>query len=325
MIWQIEIVAKALASNSITEDQALLLGMLYYHADWSTRVLSDFRAERACEWMGHDLGYTRSMQRRLHELKEMGWFTWTYVKGTKTPYDITMRPEYAGEVEGGAPPTVDDRHGVTVSASATVGDGVESNVGNLILTKVLDDKTQATLGDGGAPQPDLVANLRAAIYKATEGEMVDRLLTPDQVSVLLETHTVEEIVYAIRLRREKISDRRELHRSFGWFLRDGGIKIELDARHAEVQSEWADQKSTVGIGQHKFTSSERADFIEVWIDSHATEIKMFPDLRESTQRVQGNIDEWRVKRAQEIAQAAAEEIAGSAKPEPQNANDQTTR
>jgi hypothetical protein len=288
--WQIEIVANALALKQITEDQALLLGMLYYHADWSTRVLSDFRAERACEWLGHDLGYTRSMQRRLQTLRDMGWFTWTYKPGVKVPYDITMRAEYCGELEGGAPPTVGDRHEITVCASPTAGDGVESPVEilNLSSIKVLNDKTQATLGDGGAPPPHLVA-LRAAIYAATEGEMLDRLLTPSQIRVLLDAHTVAEIVFAVRQRREKISDRREFHRSFGWFLRDGGIKIELDAERELLQAQfeyqnnrymkWANGKSAPE------TPEQMAERRQTWIERNESALGVFPEIAKKVEEM----------------------------------------
>ncbi len=92
-LWQAEIILASLAAGEIDEPQAVLLGTLYFKANWRTRVLADFRAERACEWLGKSPAYTRTMQRRLQALRELGWFTWSYVRGTKLPYDITMRAD----------------------------------------------------------------------------------------------------------------------------------------------------------------------------------------------------------------------------------------
>jgi hypothetical protein len=307
-VWQYDLIAEALAAGTIDELQALLLGMLYFHANWSTRKLTDFRAERACEWLGHDLNYTRSMQKRLSALREKGWFTWTYVKGIKVPYDITMRPQYAGEC---APPSSGDRHGETVidddrpAVTVTVSEGVDGlpvpDVLNL-TPRVLGEETQASLGDGGAHISSLARKLHARVYKVTDGIQIAQMLTPAQTETLLSQRSEEEIIYAIVQRQSKVTDKREFRRTFRTFLLDGGVQIELDAAREKLQESldnvsrpfrpfervtkantirWVDTGKYLKVGEfynRKETTEERAERQHEWITEHADDLRIFPAI-----------------------------------------------
>jgi hypothetical protein len=146
--WQWNLVRRELAAGTITEEQALLLAVLYQESNYSTRVIADFRAERACEWTGHDaLFYVRTMQRRLKTLRDKGWFTSGYVRGEKVPYDIQMISEAQAltkELIQPSPERAERR-----ATSASCGDGEAGGVAlespvEVLSLRVLNDKPQAT-------------------------------------------------------------------------------------------------------------------------------------------------------------------------------------
>jgi hypothetical protein len=269
--WQERLVWSALEAGKVTEEQALLLAALYREANYRTRVLSDFRAERACEWLGHDLAYVRTMQQRLQALRKAGWFTSTYRQGVKTPYDIKMRS--FGDVS--APPC--GVHGVNDTVSVSKSDGFLDRAVDSPLREV-SEILQASPQHGDAhtsqinPQIKYVAELRTRIYQQT-GEMLDRLLTPSQIDSLLDRHEVCAVAYAVKTRMDKIRDKRQFHRSFASFLRDGGVQIELDAVHLELKEDLEIFHLAAGG-----TSANTIDPIKDWLEMNLDAFEVFPDI-----------------------------------------------
>ncbi len=275
-LWQAELITQALEAGQIDESQAVLLGMLYFKANWTTRVISDFRAERACQWLGRDPNYASTMRKRLQTLRELGWFTWDYKKGVKTPYDITMRRE---NEEWCATRT----QCVSYNVTNTLAGKFKSCTVDSTPPKVPETVTGTPCASphaGGAPIHSDAPALRSAVYTATDGEMLDRLLTPSQIADLLARHTVQEVAYAVGLRVNKVRDRRELHRSLKSFLLDGGIQIELDAIQVETKNNlerangWFRSLNRAGAE----TSVERQDRITKVVERYMAELKLFPNL-----------------------------------------------
>jgi hypothetical protein len=283
--WQQRIVWDALAAASITEDQALLLAALYRHADYTTRVISDFRAERACEWLGRGLGYVCTMRKRLQVLREAGWFDSTYQPGVKTPYDVTMR----AESQSGAPHSCGECHPIipnTLVAGKGTSPQEDIQLPNTEPTVTLTPRVSPD--ECGAPLPSLapsaaVFGLRARVYAQTGGEMLARVLTPGQTRDLLDRHSVDEICYAIGKRLGKVSDKREFHRSFRAFLLDGGIQIELDAAQRELRARLKDVSQTFCKGvvngrQIAETPADRVQRVTRWLEANANEFEIFPEV-----------------------------------------------
>jgi len=249
--------------------------------NWTTGVLADFRAELACQWLGHDITYLRMMRRRLQNLRRAGWFTWTYQKGVKTPYDITMRQEGSAARQCTAS-TPGDLSATTLGEQInTNGAGKETIFPPPAVTVLPTLSSQYS----GAPRVDVavVADLKKRIYKATGGEMIDRVLTLSQISTLLACHSSNEVVFAIMQRREVITDTREFHRSLRSFLLDGGVKIEIDEAREEFRrtlkningTYWASYTNGKRIAE---TAGERDGRIERWLSEHDTECDLFPEV-----------------------------------------------
>jgi hypothetical protein len=276
-IWQCEIVAEAVAAGKIDESQALLLGILYFKANWSTGVINDFRAERACEWLGHDFNYARTMRKRLKALRELGWFRWTYRKGEKIPYDITMRLEDAG----GRTESSDDRHGVTVTGSAV--DCESPSMSEPLTSREVVAVQAGVTARPSAPPSSLVLQLRAEVYEHAKGELIDRVLCPDQMATLLAEHSLEEIVYAIGKRCETVTVKREFHRSFKTFLLSG-IQLELDAARLKLKDGLENCRKRlktpyqyIGMNKKVITVDPVKGAAE-WIAEHADEFNLFLEI-----------------------------------------------
>ena len=275
-LWQAELITQALEAGQIDESQAVLLGMLYFRANWTTRVIADFRAEMACTWLGREPGYAPFMRKRLKELRELGWFTSTYKQGVKTPYDITMCS--ASEMRAPQASQARDITATNTLAGQFKGCTVDSTPPKVPET-VTGSPSLSPQACGAPLHPD-AADLRSAVYNATDGEMLDRLLTPSQIADLLARHTVQEVAYAVGLRVNKVRDRRELHRSLKSFLLDGGIQIELDAVQVETKNNlerangWFRSLNRAGAE----TSVERQDRITKVVERYMAELKLFPNL-----------------------------------------------
>ena len=266
-IWQADLITTALAAGEIDEAQAALLGVLYFNANWSTRTIRDFRAERLCEWTGHDpVGYLRTMQRRLKTLRELGWFTWSYEPGVKTPYDLTLR---RGEEMGGD--CARHRHRVSPILS----------LNTLIADKKNRPSPSVAEGLEGTPSPGdavslsvkrafLLPALRREVYTHALGTVLDQLLTPSQIGDLLAEFTPEEVGFALKQRWEKVPAERDFRRSLRSFLLNG-VQLELDEGRKNLREDF-NRIKTARYGACVIERQKR------WLDQHCDDFTVFPDI-----------------------------------------------
>lgn len=270
VIWQARLIAEALAAGDIDESQAVLLGILYYKANWTTGVITDFRAEQLCEWTGHAANYTRTMQQRMSVLRELGWFTWTYVRGIKIPYDVTMRRANLPDTHTHRVPHTPD---IFSSTTLDVKDEFFYTGGSKAGEPVTASPTRC--GEHGVCvcDPRIVSELRTRIYKITGGEIIDRVLAPHQLADLLAQFSVEAICYAVDQRGQAITVQQERHRSFKSFLLNG-IQIELDICEERLEMELKFQKGVYP----KETKDAIIERRTRWIADHAVELRIFPAL-----------------------------------------------
>jgi hypothetical protein len=285
--WQETLVWDALGAGKIDEPQFVLLLALYRHADYSTRTISDFRAEMACRWLGYSDSYASTMRKRLQTLRDDGWYEWTWVRGKKVPYDVILRPAYCGEFEGrGASPALGDTPVVRVTEEGGGGSPVsafESPVEVLNLpTKDLMREIKHAPCAGGAPLLTEAAEiLKAKIYAAADGALLDNLLTPSQIDRLLSQHEICAIMYAIEERQSKVTVRREFQRSFGSFLRGGGVAIELAAAQEELRHTLNNIRDVYQYEDKLSMDTQRArilDRLRVFRENNDTALQVFPDI-----------------------------------------------
>lgn len=287
--WQTRLVMDALQAGTVTEDQAVILAALYFHANWQTGILTDFRATRLCDWLHRPITYERAMQRRLKDLRELGWFHWSYRKGEKVPYDIHMRKSFAAAAgTDGVSVYVCDRPAGTpdcLSFNTLISDSAKHSTESQPQTQgsALTVLPSPSPTDGDihtqTVEPSFslaVKELQAAIFEATR-----HILTPlNLVDDLLKKHSAQEVLFALKELPDNAAEIR-FRKPLTRFLTGGGIAVTL-----------ANSKKWLLVS----LSQQQSGDIQKWTTRNIEALGLFPDVaRAAFARIQAAEEACRAK------------------------------